>query len=288
MSLLTTTVCLSVWTSQALLSPGSTAATRSIVASPTIREAVARVLAASSSGLSDDDSGGAIPSLTETGVWRDLFRDAETPWLHDAASKSNSADTFHELSREVADLLDETQTLLLVPESVLSGTNDAVRLASETPDEFDRRSENGLPDDSIWLSELDLDAMTTGLPLDAAPRSRRQHRLASAFVQVGRLVRTEIREPGQGSGVLSPNHRSRIVQPRADGPIWEVATGVTWKEFLQGDSYARRFRDTSLGFRWDLSRATQVHLVWTRSFLEETDDGLPANRGVKLQTQWEF
>lgn len=145
-----------------------------------------------------------------------------------------------------------------------------------------------LPDREDWLTALDAESLSgLGVPSISSPR-RRRYKIPAAYLQFGRVVRTEVRRPGQPSSALGPNHRRQVVKVRPNGRPWEVATGITWREFLNGDSDARPFRDTTLGLRWDLSASSQLNFVWTRSFNDETDDGYPVTRGLRLQTQWEF
>ncbi|MDX1968217.1 MAG: hypothetical protein SFV23_13660 [Planctomycetaceae bacterium] len=145
-----------------------------------------------------------------------------------------------------------------------------------------------LPPLESWLDVIDRPETVPPLALPPSPRGGRRRRISAAYLQFGRVARVEVRQPGHSDGALGPRRRTRTFKPRPRGQDWELATGITWREFLQGDSSARHFRDTTLGLRWDLGTAAQLHLVYTRSFLDALDESDPANRGLGFRTQWQF
>lgn len=145
-----------------------------------------------------------------------------------------------------------------------------------------------LPPLESWLDVDDRPEIVLPFARPHSPRVGRRRRISAAYLQFGRVARVEVRQPGHSDGALGPRRRSRTFKPRPRGQDWELATGITWREFLQGDSSAHHFRDTTLGLRWDLGTAAQLHLVYTRSFLDALDESDPANRGLGFRTQWQF
>ncbi|MBI1345293.1 hypothetical protein GC163_03305 [bacterium] len=209
-----------------------------------------------------------------------VFHEASSSWLHAPDRESpeprdwwHSDDLIVQLSAIDDVFMDLAEAPCIVTtETQFSPTMETEELP-ESADDFE-----------ISVGGIDFD--NTAFVWEKSPQRRR--RVSAAYVQWGRVMRVEVREPGQGRGVFGPGYRSRSIQPRPRGAEWELASGIAWREFLYGESYARRFRDTTLGLRWDLTKSTQLHLIYTRSLFEVTEEGDPVNRGLGLRTEWKF